>query len=239
MARYLHIGARASSPHLRFPVRLQRRRLALGPHPFPSVSGAARHRFPGLRFRPAPRRRCRPHRRDRQRHPQADAGRQAAGRRRLVLLARPFDRRRAGLGRDRADGRRRSKAASTRSRNRRHRSARSVSALFLLAIAVVNLFILAVGLSHVPQRARAAAPMSTTTRHAAGGSADSSPPVPAAVSADHAQLAHVPLGLLFGLGFDTATEIGLLGIAATRSGARACRSGRSWFSRRCSPPACR
>ena len=37
-----------------------------------------------------------------------------------------------------------------------------------------------------------------------------------------------PLGLLFGLGFDTATEVGLLGISAARGRARACRSGRSW-----------
>jgi high-affinity nickel-transport protein len=37
-----------------------------------------------------------------------------------------------------------------------------------------------------------------------------------------------PLGLLFGLGFDTATEVD-----KPRTG---CRSGRSWFSRRCSPP---
>ena len=46
-----------------------------------------------------------------------------------------------------------------------------------------------------------------------------------------------PLGFLFGLGFDTATEIGLLGIAAAEAVATDCRSGRSWFSRRCSPPA--
>ena len=36
-----------------------------------------------------------------------------------------------------------------------------------------------------------------------------------------------PLGFLFGLGFDTATEVGLLGISATQA-RRACRSGRSW-----------
>lgn len=35
-----------------------------------------------------------------------------------------------------------------------------------------------------------------------------------------------PLGVLFGLGFDTATEIGLLSISATEA-ARACRSGPS------------
>ena len=31
------------------------------------------------------------------------------------------------------------------------------------------------------------------------------------------ELAHVPVGLLFGLGFDTATEIGLLGLSATQA----------------------
>ncbi len=43
-----------------------------------------------------------------------------------------------------------------------------------------------------------------------------------------------PLGILFGLGFDTPTEIGLLGNPPPRSHRRACRSGRSWFSRCCS-----
>ena len=46
-----------------------------------------------------------------------------------------------------------------------------------------------------------------------------------------------PLGFLFGLGFDTATEIGLLGISAAPGVARPARSGRSWSFRRCSPPA--
>ena len=47
-----------------------------------------------------------------------------------------------------------------------------------------------------------------------------------------------PVGFLFGLGFDTATEVGLLGISAAAA-PRACRSGRSWSSPRCSPPAWR
>ena len=45
------------------------------------------------------------------------------------------------------------------------------------------------------------------------------------------------VGFLFGLGFDTATEIAVLGIAATQA-AQQCRSGRSWCFRCCSPPAC-
>jgi len=46
-----------------------------------------------------------------------------------------------------------------------------------------------------------------------------------------------PLGMLFGLGFDTATEVALLFPAAGAAGA-ACRSTRSSVSRSCSPPAC-
>ena len=46
-----------------------------------------------------------------------------------------------------------------------------------------------------------------------------------------------PLGLLFGLGFDTATEIALLATAGTAAAA-ACRSRRSCACRSCSPPAC-
>ncbi len=125
----------------------------------PQPSGAARHGASGLRFRAAPRGGRRPHRRDRQRHAQADAGGQAAGRGRLLLLARPFDRRRA---------RHRSASRSTATRARRtgsalqERSAASigtlVSALFLFAIALMNIVVLLVGVSHLPARARAAAP---------------------------------------------------------------------------------
>ena len=46
-----------------------------------------------------------------------------------------------------------------------------------------------------------------------------------------------PLGLLFGLGFDTATEVGLLGIPRPRP-LKACRPGRYWCFRRCSLPEC-
>jgi high-affinity nickel-transport protein len=46
-----------------------------------------------------------------------------------------------------------------------------------------------------------------------------------------------PLGFLFGLGFDTATEVALLGISARPP--RACRSGRSWCFPRCSRRGCR
>ena len=43
------------------------------------------------------------------------------------------------------------------------------------------------------------------------------PAVPATVPAGHPELAHGPLGFLFGLGFDTATEVSLLGISATQA----------------------
>ena len=47
-----------------------------------------------------------------------------------------------------------------------------------------------------------------------------------------------PLGVLFGLGFDTATEVALLFLAAGAA-ARGSRSTRSCACRSCSPPACR
>ena len=46
-----------------------------------------------------------------------------------------------------------------------------------------------------------------------------------------------PLGFLFGLGFDTATEIGLLGIAAAEAVERTADLVDPGVSRRCSPPA--
>ena len=47
-----------------------------------------------------------------------------------------------------------------------------------------------------------------------------------------------PLGFLFGLGFDTATEVGLLAVAAGVA-THAFRSSASCHCRSCSPPACR
>ena len=44
-----------------------------------------------------------------------------------------------------------------------------------------------------------------------------------------------PVGLLFGLGFDTATEVGLL-VLAGGAAAFACPGTRSWPCRSCSPP---
>ena len=62
--------------------------------------------------------------------------------RRLLFLARPFDRGGAGRGRRRRDRRRAARPVSRRSRKSAASIGTAVSALFLLAIAVVNLFIL-------------------------------------------------------------------------------------------------
>ena len=45
-----------------------------------------------------------------------------------------------------------------------------------------------------------------------------------------------PLGVLFGLGFDTATEVGLLGISATQA-SQGLSIWSIWCFQRCSPPA--
>ena len=57
--------------------------------------------------------------------------------------------------------------------------------------------------------------------------------------ADLASWQMYPLGVLFGLGFDTATEVGLLALAAGVASARTCRSWPCSRCRSCSPRACR
>ena len=46
----------------------------------------------------------------------------------------------------------------------------------------------------------------------------------------------LPIGFLFGLGFDTATEVALFGISAAQAANGMSFSRRSWCSRPCSPP---
>ena len=46
-----------------------------------------------------------------------------------------------------------------------------------------------------------------------------------------------PIGFLFGLGFDTATEVALFGISAAQAANGAVVRRRSWSFRPCSPPA--
>ena len=92
-----------------------------------------------------------------------------------------------------------------------------VSALFLLIIGFANLFILrAVWAAFI--RARSGAPVDTQALDALlegrGLLARLFRPIFRAVSRSWHMY---PIGFLFGLGFDTATEIGLLGISATQA----------------------
>ena len=59
-----------------------------------------------------------------------------------------------------------------------------------------------------------------------------------ATQADHKPWQMYPLGVLFGLGFDTATEVALLATAGAAAPA-GCRSTRSSACRSCSRPGCR
>ena len=94
----------------------------------------------------------------------------------------------------------------------------SVSALFLLAIGLANLS--SSGASGGPSTACArAAPWSRRTSTPCWPARPAGAPVPAAVQTVSASWHMYPLGFLFGLGFDTATEIGLLGISAAAGGA--------------------
>ncbi len=93
----------------------------------------------------------------------------------------------------------------------------AISALFLLLIAVVNLLILR-GVWQSFRRVRAGGAMAAadvnTLLAGTGPLARLLRPVLRAVSKSWHMY---PLGVLFGLGFDTATEIGLLGIAASEA----------------------
>jgi nickel/cobalt transporter (NiCoT) family protein len=80
----------------------------------------------------------------------------------------------------------------------------AVSALFLLVIALINIGVL----TEVLRKREASAP-------AGGLLARVLAPVLAMVDASWKMY---PVGVLFGLGFDTATEVGLLGIAAVEAG---------------------
>ena len=76
-------------------------RLGLGLRRAARQCGALRLGLPRLHVRPAPCRRRRSYRGDRQFDPQADAAGPATGRRRALFLARPFDGRRRAVGRRR------------------------------------------------------------------------------------------------------------------------------------------
>jgi high-affinity nickel-transport protein len=93
----------------------------------------------------------------------------------------------------------------------------SVSAVFLLLIALVNLIILRGvwrGFRHVARGGTLDAASLDATLTGGGILARLCRPLFKAVT----KTWHMyPLGFLFGLGFDTATEVGLLGIAATQA----------------------
>ncbi len=87
----------------------------------------------------------------------------------------------------------------------------AVSGLFLLAIAAMNLWLLR-DIWRTLRRARAGEPAAALDTVLAGGPlARLLRPLLAAIDAPWRMY---PIGVLFGLGFDTATEIGLLAIAA-------------------------
>ena len=192
--------------------------VALGIRAVPRSADPARDRVAGLYVRASSRGGPRSHRRHRQRDAKADAGRQAADLGRVLLRAWTFDRRYYRLAIGGSLGRRaRSKVRLVRfdgrcDRNRRfghvparHRADQRVDPDF--------------GLSRVhgdPAR-----------REGDGGSAPG-PAFPARISLRILRALfgvitrswHMyPLGLLFGLGFDTASEVGLLGISAAQGSA--------------------
>lgn len=88
----------------------------------------------------------------------------------------------------------------------------SVSAFFLLLIALVNLVTLA-GIWRNFQRVRQGAPLAGADAPFGGPLAWVFRPLFGAIRSPWQMY---PLGLLFGLGFDTATEVGLLGISAAQ-----------------------
>ncbi len=94
----------ASFRNLRALDRDESRRVGGGVSRVPVASGAARNGAAGLYVRAAPRRRRRPHLRDRQRYAQADARGTASDRRRVFLFARALDGRRRAHGSDRGRG---------------------------------------------------------------------------------------------------------------------------------------
>jgi urease accessory protein len=103
----------------------------------------------------------------------------------------------------------------------------SVSALFLFAIAHRQLVVLMAVYRTFP-RVKRGGPIVEEDLDLLLAKRGCSAAVPAAVPADDPRSWHMyPLGFLFGLGFDTATEVGC-SASPRRRPRRACRSGRSW-----------
>jgi len=92
----------------------------------------------------------------------------------------------------------------------------TVSALFLFAIAVANIFILA-GVYRAFQRVKSRGEFSDADLDRLSGSGPLTRVLRPLFALIRSAWQMYPLGFLFGLGFDTATEIGVLGISATEA----------------------
>jgi high-affinity nickel-transport protein len=92
----------------------------------------------------------------------------------------------------------------------------TVSALFLFAIAVANIFILA-GVYRAFQRVKSQGEFSDADLDRLSGSGPLTRVLRPLFALIRSAWQMYPLGFLFGLGFDTATEIGVLGISATEA----------------------
>jgi len=92
----------------------------------------------------------------------------------------------------------------------------TVSAFFLFAIAAVNLFILA-GVYRAFQRVKSRRELSEADLDMLSGSGPLSRVLRPLFGLIRSTWQMYPLGFLFGLGFDTATEVGVLGISATEA----------------------
>ena len=96
----------------------------------------------------------------------------------------------------------------------------SVSALFLLAIALANIVDPDLGVSGLPPRSGAASSWSTTISNEVLAQRGLLGRLLRSLFGLITKSWHMyPLGLLFGLGFDTASEVGLLGISAAQGSA--------------------
>jgi high-affinity nickel-transport protein len=92
----------------------------------------------------------------------------------------------------------------------------TVSAFFLFAIAAANLFILA-GVYRAFQRVKSRRELSEADLDMLSGSGPLSRVLRPLFGLIRSTWQMYPLGFLFGLGFDTATEVGVLGISATEA----------------------
>ena len=203
-----------------------------------SFPGAAGNSISGLVVRSAPRGRRRPHCRHRQRNPQADAGRQAAGGGRLHVFPRPLNHRDPRLAGDCRGGAGAAKASGPLPRDRR--GDRHTGFLgFPAGHCGSQPHHPALGVRHLPARAPR-----RTVRGRGPGPAAGEPRLPGAdiqahLQDDPAQLAHVSAGLFVWPGFRYGDGDWSPGDFRGRSVARAATVGNCRFSRALSPPACR